>query len=70
MSFYKYLQKHGENNPSHPAIIEGDTTLTYGDFVSEIERFASALSQLQLNPKSKIGLLCLNQKEYLISLLF
>jgi long-chain acyl-CoA synthetase len=67
MSFYKYLKAHAEKNPSHPAIIEGDSCLSYGDFVAEIERFASALSKFQLNPQSKMGLLCLNQKEYLIA---
>jgi long-chain acyl-CoA synthetase len=67
MAFYQYLKEHAEKNPSHPAIIEGDACLSYGDFVAQIERFASALSKLQLNPKSKIGLLCLNQTEYLIA---
>jgi long-chain acyl-CoA synthetase len=67
LSFYKYLKAHAEKNPSHPAIIEGDDCLGYGDFVSEIERFASALSKFELNENSKIGLLCLNQKEYLIA---
>ena len=67
MSFYKYLKAHAEKNPSHPAIIEDDSCLSYGDFVAQIERFASALSKIQLNPNSKMGLLCLNQKEYLIA---
>ncbi len=67
MSFYKYLKAHAEKDPSHSAIIEGDSTLSYGEFVSEIERFASALSKLELGANSKIGLLCLNQKEYLIA---
>ena len=67
MSFYQYLKEHAKKNPSHPAIIEGDTCLSYGDFVSQVERFASALSKLELNANSKIGLLCLNQKEYLIA---
>ncbi len=67
MSFYQYLKEHSEKNPSHPAIIEGDTTLSYGDFAAQIECFANALSKLELNANSKIGLLCLNQKEYLVA---
>jgi long-chain acyl-CoA synthetase len=67
MSFYQYLKAHAEKNPSHPAIIEGDITLSYGNFVAQIECFASALSKLELNANSKIGLLCLNQKEYLVA---
>ncbi|MBT5550176.1 MAG: AMP-binding protein [Nitrospina sp.] len=67
MSFYEYLKAHAKKNPSHPAIIEGNDCLSYGDLVSQIERFASALSKFKLNKNSKIGLLCLNQKEYLIA---
>ena len=67
MSFYQYLKEHAYKDPSHPAIIEGDTCLSYGDFVSQIECFASALSKFKLNANSKIGLLCLNQKEYLVA---
>lgn len=67
MTFYQYLQDHAKENPSHPALIEGDTCLSYGELVSSIESFANALSRLELNAQSKIGLLCLNQKEYLIA---
>ena len=67
MAFYQYLQAHAKENPSHPAIIDGESCLSYGDFVAEIECFARALCKLELNGRSKIGLLCLNQKEYLIA---
>ena len=67
MSFYQYLKEYAEKDPNHLAIIEGEISLNYGDFVSQIEQFASALSKLELNSNSKIGLLCLNQKEYLVA---
>ena len=67
MAFFQYLQAHAKENPSHPAIIDGESCLTYKELVSSIERFASALSKIKLNSRSKIGLLCLNQKEYLIA---
>ena len=67
MAFFQYLQAHAKENPSHPAIIDGEFCLTYKELVSSIERFASALSKIKLNSRSKIGLLCLNQKEYLIA---
>jgi len=67
MSFFQYLQAHAKENPSHPAVIDGESCLTYGELVSSIESFASAMSRLKLNSQSKIGLLCLNQKEYLIA---
>ena len=67
MAFFQYLQAHAKENPSHPAVIDGESCLTYGELVSSIESFASAMSKLKLNGQSKIGLLCLNQKEYLIA---
>jgi len=67
MVFHQYLKAQAQKNPSHPAIIEGESVLSYGDFVAQIECFAHALSQLKLNADSKIGLLCLNQTEYLIA---
>ncbi len=68
MAFYKYLKSHAEKNPNSSAIIEGDCTISYKEFCVQIESFASAVSELPLNAKSKVGLLCLNQKEYLIAL--
>jgi len=67
LAFFQYLQAHAKENPSHPAVIDGESCLTYGELVSSIESFASAMSKLKLNGQSKIGLLCLNQKEYLIA---
>jgi len=68
MAFYKYLKSHAEKNPNSAAIIEGDCTISYKEFCEQVESFASAITELPLNAKSKVGLLCLNQKEYLIAL--
>ena len=46
MSFYKHLKEHAEKDPYHLAIIDGDTRLSYGEFVSQVECFASATSKL------------------------
>jgi long-chain acyl-CoA synthetase len=67
MAFYHYLKSHAEENPNRPAIIEGDYILSYGELCEQVESFAATLSELPLNTKSKIGLLCLNQKEYLVA---
>jgi long-chain acyl-CoA synthetase len=67
MAFYHYLKSHADENPDRNAIIEDDCIVTYGEFCEQVESFAAALSGLSLNPKSKIGLLCLNQKEYLVA---
>ena len=67
--FYNYLKAHAEKAPDHPAIIDGEVTLTYGQLLESVEKFSGALSHLQLGPQSKLGILCLNQKEYLIAYL-
>ena len=67
MSFYQYLKSHAEENPDRPAIIEGDCTISYEELCEQVESFAASLSELPLNTNSKIGLLCLNQKEYLVA---
>ena len=68
MAFYKYLKSHAERQPDSAAIIEGDCTVSYGELCEQIESFAEALSELRLNTNSKVGLLCLNQKEHLIAM--
>jgi long-chain acyl-CoA synthetase len=68
MSFYDYLKSHAEKNTDSAAIIEGDITVTYGEFCEQVESFAAALSELPLNINSKVGLLCLNQKEHLVAM--
>jgi len=68
MAFYKYLKSHAERQPDSAAIIEGNSTVTYSEFCEQVESFAAALSKLPLNSNSKVGLLCLNQKEHLVAM--
>ncbi len=67
--FYNHIKSHAEKIPDHPAIIDGDHTLTYKELLEQIEQFSSALTGLHLSPNSKLGIFCLNQKEYLIAFL-
>ena len=67
MSFYNYLKSHSEKKSDRPAIIEDDCVVTYGELCEQVESFSAALSELPLKANSKIGLLCLNQKEYLVA---
>jgi long-chain acyl-CoA synthetase len=69
LEFFNYIKTHQEKMPDHAAIIDGDHVVTYADLFRQIESFASALAKLNLNADSKLGLLCLNQKEYLIAYL-
>jgi len=63
---YRHIQEASRKNPEHPAIVDGGCTLTYRELLEKVERFASSLSRLDLRSDSKIGILCVNQKEYLI----
>ena len=69
LEFYQHIKTHAQNQPNHPAIIDGETTVTYSQLLEQVEQFAGGLGSLSLTPDSKLGLLCLNQKEYVIALL-
>jgi len=69
LEFYTFIKQHAGNSPNHPAIIDGETTITYGQLLEQAECFAGGLTNLKLNAQSKLGLLCLNQKEYLVALM-
>ncbi len=64
---YRHILDASKKNPDHPAVIDGDTCLSYRELLENIEHFASALNRLNLQPNSKIGILCVNQKEYLVA---
>jgi len=69
LEFYNLIWDHAEKTPHQPAIIDGESTITYEQLLEQVERFAGGLINLQLNSQSKLGLLCLNQKEYLVALM-
>jgi len=64
-----FIREHAGKDPEHPAIIDGDTVLSYRGLLDRVERFAAALGKLDLKPTSKLGLFCTNQQEYLVVLL-
>ena len=69
LEFYNLIKHHANKAPDHPSIIDGETTVTYAELLEQVEHFAGGLSNLELNSQSKLGLLCLNQKEYLVALM-
>ena len=69
LEFFNYIKTHQEKMPDHAAIIDGGHVVTYAELFSQIKSFATALANLNLHPDSKLGLLCLNQKEYLVAYL-
>ncbi len=44
LEFYNYIKTHAEKIPNHPAIIDGDHTLTYRELLEQVEKFSSALT--------------------------
>jgi long-chain acyl-CoA synthetase len=69
LEFYRLIKTHAQAQPDHTAIIDGEATVTYAQLLDQVERFAGGLDSLSIKPESKLGLLCLNQKEYLITFL-
>ena len=69
LEFYNLIRDHAEKTPDQPAIIDGESTITYKQLLKQVESFSGGLSRLQLTSQSKLGLLCLNQKEYLVALM-
>ena len=69
LEFYNLIRDHAEKTPDQPAIIDGESTITYEQLLKQVEGFSGGLSRLQLTSQSKLGLLCLNQKEYLVALM-
>ena len=69
LEFYNLIRDHAEKTPDQPAIIDGESTITYEQLLKQVESFSGGLSRLQLTSQSKLGLLCLNQKEYLVALM-
>ncbi len=67
--FYNHIKSYAERTPDHLAIIDGGDTLTYKELLEQIESFSTALTGLKLGPNSKLGIFCLNQKEYIIAFL-
>ena len=69
LNFYNLIKNHAQQTPDHPAIIDGESIFTYKQLLKQIELFSGGLINLHLNSESKLGLLCLNQKEYLVALM-
>ena len=69
LEFYNLIEGHASKSPRHPAIIDGESTITYKQLLQQVERFAGGLTDLDLNSQSKLGILCLNQTEYLVALM-
>jgi long-chain acyl-CoA synthetase len=69
LEFHNALKAHAKNFPDKAAIIDGETTISYGELLEKAEKFAGGLDSLNPGPKSKMAILSVNQNEFLIALL-
>ncbi|MFQ5717040.1 MAG: class I adenylate-forming enzyme family protein [Nitrospinales bacterium] len=67
--FYEVIKAHAGNAPDQPAVIDGESVLSYSRLLEQVEKFSGALGGLTLSPQSKLGILCSNQKEYVVAFL-
>ncbi len=67
--FYNLIKANTRDDPDRTAIIDGEVSLTYAQLLEKVEKFSAGLETLNLGPDSKLGIFCLNQKEFLIALL-
>ncbi|MDQ0867782.1 long-chain acyl-CoA synthetase [Arthrobacter sp. V1I9] len=63
------LEKVAGRNPDHAAIIDGDTTITYGDLQASIERRAGILLKAGLKPGYRVALVAESSADYLATAL-
>jgi len=55
LEFYNLIRDHAEQTPHQPAIIDGESTITYEQLLEQVERFAGGLISFQLTSQSKLG---------------
>ena len=47
LEFYNLIRDHAEKTPHQPAIIDGESTITYEQLLEQVERFAGGLINVQ-----------------------
>ncbi len=63
---YRHICAVATEDPERVALIDGGRIITYEEFRKEILNFCHALQKLNLNADSKLGILCVNQSEFLV----
>jgi long-chain acyl-CoA synthetase len=60
------LQRVAERAPAHPAIFDGEATLSYGDLSSRVDTAALALERAGLKPGDTVGLHLASGVDYIV----
>jgi long-chain acyl-CoA synthetase len=58
------IRRHAAERPGAPALVQGDTVLTYGDLHARSNRVASALAAAGVGPGGRVAFLAKNCLEY------
>jgi len=64
--FYQALKQTTEKQPTHEALIEGETRWTYSQFLQWVDQAACAFQAQGITPGERVGLMLFNQKEFLV----
>lgn len=65
-ALYKKLVETTQRGPQREAVIEGETRWTYAQFLDQVDRAAAGFSALGIQPGDRVGMMLLNQKEFLV----
>jgi long-chain acyl-CoA synthetase len=68
MSLYLKLKEQAEKKPYARAIIDNDKSFSYSELMNSVDRAASGLKSLNINKDDHVGMLCMNQYEYVMLL--
>jgi acyl-CoA synthetase (AMP-forming)/AMP-acid ligase II len=69
MNITDYIRQHAANKPDHPALIEGESTLSYAELVEEYQRWVNVLAAYNLQAGDRLGLGLRDNSEYVIAVL-
>ncbi|MVO98623.1 amino acid adenylation domain-containing protein [Paenibacillus sp. N10] len=67
LTLCRLIEEQSEQNPSQPAVVFDNRTITYGEFMKEAGRLASVLRSRGIGPGDVVGLLAARSPDLLIS---
>jgi long-chain acyl-CoA synthetase len=66
MNLTELLELSGRAWPDKPALIDGETVMSYSELVAEVSRLGAKLREIGVAPGSRIGLACPNSISYVV----
>lgn len=69
MNIIELISRHAASRPHHPAIVDGDRTLSYGELIGLARRTASHLQCLGIKPGDRLGISLKDNADHVIAIL-